>query len=147
MSLLPLMYCPYIAINTLLKSLCYQHLEKPSSEMFIICIYAALHLCGVLALLWCYTAAAPPGCAPPVTLSFRGNPDKPSSTGTASVWETHKNVLQLPREPGDGCIGGGPGSRGKKGQGHRGSLPYASSAADVILPRNLPRRLNQFFKS
>lgn len=77
MSLLSLMYCPHIAINTLLKSLCYQHLEKPSSEMFIICIYAALHLCGVLALLWGYTAAASPRCAPPVTLPSVEIPTNP----------------------------------------------------------------------
>lgn len=37
-----------------------------------------------------------------------------------------------------GSRGNLSGSRGKKGQGQRGSLPYASSATDVILPRSLP---------
>lgn len=148
-SLVPLIYHPPIEINTLLKSLCYYHFRETSSEMFIICIYGAFHLCGVLALLWCCMAAASPGCVPPVTLSF---PCKSRQTlqyrHCLSVGDTLERVSSAtrrdPREPGE-SIGGGPGSRGKKGQGRRGSLPHASNATDVILPRNLPSAPKTFF--
>lgn len=107
--------------------------------MFIICIYAALHLCGVLALLRSYTAAASPGCVPPVTLSF---PWKSRQTlryrHCLSVGNTIRTRFQ--------CCQGGPSGAGgiyrapgrKRGKASGVRCLVASSATDVILPRSLP---------
>lgn len=100
-------------------------------------------------LPFCGATRQPPllaACRLPLRPS-RGNPDKLSSIGTASVWETHENVLP-------GLQGDIPGSRGTHRRWPRlpGDKGTGVRCRTQVTPRTSsshgtsPLGLNQFFE-